>query len=228
MEKGIGIMSDTLKKISIIKTLYINFKCLDLKTALKFPIYISRNVSKMKMNGSIIIDVPKDEVYRGMISIGFVNLELVDERREKGKIINKGKIIFRGSAIIGSGVKIINSGTIDFGDSFMMSGKSTLICKQRMIFGKKCLLSWDILMMDSDLHPIFNYNANDAINNDCAIICGDHVWIGSRSTILKGSKISKGSVIGSCSVITNELTEHNSIYVGNGKCIRHDIKWSME
>ena len=46
------------------------------------------------------------------------------------------------------------------------------------------------------------------------IIVKDHVWIGAKSTILKGTKIVDGSVIGAGSLCTGLLSDEKSIYAG--------------
>lgn len=46
------------------------------------------------------------------------------------------------------------------------------------------------------------------------IIVKNHVWIGAKSTILKGTKIADGSVIGAGSLGTGLLSDEKSIYAG--------------
>lgn len=49
---------------------------------------------------------------------------------------------------------------------------------------------------------------------DKKIIIEDDVWIGANVTLLKNAHISKGCVIGACSVVTKK-TEPYGVYVGN-------------
>jgi acetyltransferase-like isoleucine patch superfamily enzyme len=79
--------------------------------------------------------------------------------------------------------------------------------------------------MDTDFHKIKDVN-NKIVNEPQEIIIGEHVWIGCRCLILKGSKIKKGTIIGANASIIGELEYENSIYVGNpAKCIRRNITW---
>ena len=52
------------------------------------------------------------------------------------------------------------------------------------------------------------------INENKPIEIGNHVWIGAKSTILKGTKIADGSVIGAGSLGTGLLSDEKSIYAG--------------
>ena len=48
-------------------------------------------------------------------------------------------------------------------------------------FGDDNLLSWDILMMDTDFHKIISSDGEER-NKPSAIDVGNHVWIGCRVT----------------------------------------------
>ena len=74
--------------------------------------------------------------------------------------------------------------SLHFGDNFDVTGSSSIICSKNITFGNDSLLSWDILIMDSDFHPILNRN-KDRVNSPLPINIENGVWIGCRSTILK-------------------------------------------
>lgn len=79
--------------------------------------------------------------------------------------------------------------------------------------------------MDTDSHTILDMQKNK-INENKEIIIGDHVWIGCRSIILKGTKIPDNSIIGAGSLVTKELQNENTIFTGNPiKAIKSDISW---
>ena len=55
--------------LSIPKTLYFNFRCFELKKAIKLPIFISYKV-KLKQLGKGIIEVQNDHIKLFMIKLG--------------------------------------------------------------------------------------------------------------------------------------------------------------
>ena len=84
--------------------------------------------------------------------------------------------------------------------------------------------------MDTDFHQILDNNQN-VVNKPTPIFIGNHVWIGCRTTILKGVKIADNVVIAANSTITNSINETNCIYGGNAKManiIKQNINWSIE
>ena len=65
--------------------------------------------------------------------------------------------------------------------------------------------------MDTDYHKIYNED-HLCINEDIPIVFGDKVWIGCRSTVLKGTHVPLGVIIAFGSVVTGNLERNNCIY----------------
>lgn len=143
-----------LRKTSIVKTLKFNFKYFKPNVAIKLPILIGKNVSRMSLHGDVYLDIPEYKIKTGMIKIGLSNLGIVDYSKEKLLFENSGEIHFDGEADIGTGSRISNSGMLTFGENFQASGRMTVICTKKITFGKDNLISWNTLFMDSDLHVI--------------------------------------------------------------------------
>ena len=69
------------------------------------------------------------------------------------------------------------------------------------------------------------YPIKKRLNNAESIDIGDHVWIGSDVIVLKGSKISGGSVVGLRSLVKGKV-EKNVLVVGSpARQIRKNIEW---
>lgn len=107
-----------------------------------------------------------------------------------------------------------------------MTANSTIMCKHSVSFGCNVLMSWDILVMDTDTHHIYNGDSTEPCNPPAPIVIGNNVWIGCRSTILKGAVVPDGSVIAAGSLVTRQLDSTNSIIAGSPACvIRTGISW---
>src|SRR5450830_1216116 len=87
---------------------------------------------------------------------------------------------------------------ISIGDESGLSG--TTICAAKSVsIGKRCLIGADVLIADTDFHPIAmegrRYKGvSDAKSSP--VVIEDDVFIGARSIILKGVRVGKGAVIG--------------------------------
>ena len=100
---------------------------------------------------------------------------------------------------------------------------------KKITFGTNCLLSWDILIMDTDFHYITNPKG-EIINKPLPITIGNHVWIGCRNTILKGVSIADNVIVSANSTLTKNITESNCIVGGNGsniRIIKHGVSWHL-
>jgi len=164
-----------------------------------------------------------------MIKIGFGDVGIFDKKNSRSILELSGKIIFNGNANIGHGSKISvgKDGILNIGNNFNITAETSIVCFKNITFGENCLISWDNLFMDTDLHKIMNEN-DEIINEPEKIIIGKNVWIGCRCVILKGSEIQDGNIIGANSTVANKLENKNCIYIGNQiKCIKQNIKWVL-
>ena len=81
--------------------------------------------------------------------------------------------------------------------------------------GRKCMLSYDIEIYNTDAHAILNYPAKELFNHVNDVIISDHCWIGKEVNILKNTYIPKDCIIGANSVVCGKLKKEHAIYAGN-------------
>jgi len=118
------------------------------------------------------------------------------------KIIHKGGILVAGNCQFYSGVRleIGENGILEIGNGSYLNRNTLIVCEKRIDIGKNCKIAWDVVIMDSDLHPI---NSEPIVNK--SVIIEDNVWIGCRSIILKGVTIGEGAVVAAGSVVTKDI-----------------------
>ena len=212
-------------EVNWIKTIYFTFHYLKFTQAIYFPVFIFRNTKLARMNGNIVVD---KEIKWGKIRIGQYGVGTLDIKYDRTIWQNNGLVIFQGKAYIGSGTKIgvDNDSTLIFGENFCVTGGSQIICNKHISFGDNCLLSWDILIMDTDFHNIINESGN-IINCPKPINIGNNVWIGCRNTILKGVNICNDVVVAAGSKITKDIKIPNCIVGGvdNLRVLKENITW---
>lgn len=208
-------------KISLFKTLYANFKLLPFKSAIRFPLLISRNVLLHDLTGSVQLG----KCSFGIVRFGFGNVDIFDQKIERSILSLSGDMIFEGRANFGHGSRLSVSGCFKVGDNFITTASSTYIVKNKVIIGSDVLISWGVTILDNDFHKIYN-TEGILINKSKQISIGDHVWIGANSSILKGVFISNGSVIGTGSIVSKSLYHEDCIYAGSpAKLLKKNIQW---
>lgn len=210
---------------SVPKTIWFNFRHLPFRQAVQLPIWIAPDC-KIKIKGKVYCNTPKF----ASIRIGFHKVPIMNPNENTVISLKKGgTIIFNGSAHIGKGSKIHveNKGILTLGDNFAISASTQINCYKAITFGCDIQFSWDCLVMDSDTHSIYDENGK-RMNDNCEIILEDKIWIGCRCTILKGSKIPAGCVIGACSLVSGTRFESKTIIAGNpAKSIKRIGSWSL-
>lgn len=208
-----------------LKTIYFNFKYLPFKQAIRLPILVSKKVSLREARGQVVIN---SEIRTGMIKIGFSGVGIFDYKYSRTIWQVAGKVVFNGRAHIGHGSKISvgPEGRLVIGDNFIITAESSIVASEKTVeFGNDCLLSWDVLIMDTDFHSILDANSS-VVNPSRDVKIGNHVWVGCRTTILKGSDIEDNCIIASNSLVTKSLTGTNKLFGGQpARELKSNVTW---
>lgn len=98
----------------------------------------------------------------------------------------------------------------------------------RIEFGVDCLMSTNVSIICGDGHPIIDMENKKLINSNQTILIGNHVWIGTKASVLGGSFIDDGSVIGANSLVKDKFTKNCIIAGCPAKTVRKNIIWERE
>ncbi len=211
-------------EIDWLKTIRFNFHYFPLRQAVRIPAYVYWNTSFVEMGGNVCLKCPAKI---GMLRIGPHTIGIKD-RKTRTLWQVSGGVEVNGSVHFGRGCKVCveKDALLKIGEHFHVTGDTTIVCKKSVSFGRDCLLSWDVMVMDTDFHHI--YNNGEEVNTPQPVSVGNHVWIGMGATILKGVKINDEIVVAANSNITRNLNESHCVYGGVGKgveVLKRDIDW---
>ncbi|MCT1391420.1 acyltransferase [Peribacillus frigoritolerans] len=109
--------------------------------------------------------------------------------------------------------------TISIGDGTYINRRTEIMCKDNIVIGRDCAISWDVVITDTDYHSI-----NDR-EDTSPVEIGNNVWIGCNSTILKGVSIGDGAVVAANSVVTKDVPPKVLVGGNPAKIIREEITW---
>lgn len=213
-------------QVSLVKTIYFNFKYFKLRDAVKFPVLIARRVKLAQTKGEIFLPL---DIKTGMIQIGFHGVGIFDSRYSRAIWQVSGKVKFKGKCALGQGSKISvgKDGCLEIGDNFLITAESSIVCHHKIRFGNDVLISWDNLFMDTDFHHIYDNNQKK-LNHNKEIIIGNHVWIGARNVILKGTELEDNCVLGGNSLINKSFKQQNVLLAGQpARILKTDLTWKI-
>lgn len=136
---------------------------------------------------------------------------VVSDGRPFPKIINDGGTITAENCQFYSGVRIEVGEEADvfIGNGTYINRNTLIVARDKVHIGRDCKIAWDVVIMDSDLHPL----NSDRVNHDPVVI-EDHAWIGCRCIVLKGVTIGKGAIVAAGSVVTKDIPPY-TIYGGS-------------
>ena len=138
---------------------------------------------------------------------------------------------------IGKGVSIMKDsqirakyeGNVCIGD-YLSGGERLHITSGRfskVTVGDDCMFSHDVSILGTNSHSIIDLDRkeNRASVKEKPVEIGNHVWLGKGSTVLYGTRINEGSVVGTQSLLKGDYPS-NSVIVGNvAKVIRNNCTW---
>ena len=124
------------------------------------------------------------------------------------KVVSRGGEIYAENIQLYSGVRLEvgMNGIMRIGKGTYINRNSVVIAEQSVDIGKNCRISWDVVIMDSDLHPL-----PDGRVDSRPVTVEENVWIGCRSIILKGVRIGTGAVIAAGAVVTKDVPPHTVV-----------------
>jgi len=193
---------------------------------MRLPFRISPRCSLVNLKGTITIE---SDLEPGMIQIGYGDVGVFDNKRERSVWNVRGKIIFKGKCYLGHGVKlnITETGVLTFGSNVNFTAESAIDCQKEIIFGDNCLVSWENLFIDGDYHKIFD-SEGQLTNSPRSIVIGNHVWFGCRCLILKGVNVADNCVIAAGSVLNGNYEISHALIAGSpAKAVKNNISWQI-
>lgn len=215
--------------LSVPKSIYVSFRLLPFRQAVRIPIFVRYNTKLLCLNGNICLQLGGGKT--GSVRIGFGEVGIFDKIYERSILQLAGKLTFQGTAFFGSGSRIYvgHQGEVIFGDHFINTARMTICCENRMSFGHQVLVSWNTSIVDTDFHRTINPATGEIKDKYGVTIIGDHVWIGMGVTILKNSTIPNGCILGAGSLVNKRfITEHCLIAGNPAKVVKEGVTRAEE
>ena|SRR6185295_11777412 len=161
----------------------------------------------------------KRHLYVGTTNIGF------SHPKDRTYLNIRGSLTIEDTFSIGRGCRVdIGPDAKCVWGSGYINPFTRLIIMHGLKIGRGVSISWNCEFLDDDFHSI-DYEGKPQKENRIEI--GDHVWIGSGVTILKGVRIGNNNVIASHAVVTTSFLDEHVLIGGNpAKIIKKDISWT--
>lgn len=188
-----------------LKTIYVNFKLLPFKQALRMPIFLYTNIEFRSLKGKIIIN--NERVYPNMIHVGD-NTRYPTTNKPLSIWTINGTLIFNGPTKFfqGTYIYVAERATLEIGTNGTFIGSDTkIICRDNIFIGNNVEITWECQIYDTSFHYT-KINDEEVHPLTSPIVICDNVWIGNRTTISKGTVLPSHSIIASNSLLNKDYT----------------------
>ena len=211
-----------------LSSIYLNFKMLPFRQAIKLPLDIYYHVRFDNLNGKIELNASK--VYRGMVKFGAQGSDMF---QRKGCILAiEGTLQLKGSCVFGCSntIKIRKDATVTVGDGSVFGAENLIYCEKSMDFGDNFLSSWKCQFMDADTHNIADIKTQQSTISVKPMLIGKHCWIGNHVIVNKGVVLPNNTIVASRSLVNKDFTCEGEYCVLAGipaKVIQRNKKWTI-
>jgi len=133
---------------------------------------------------------------------------------------------------IGSGCAFrAHEGHLSIGRKTTFGGNNTINCYQRVDIKEECLFADNIYVVDFDhwyLDPNMSIRSQGIRKED--IVMGPNVWVAEKATILRGTTIGEGAVIGAMSLVIRDVPPYAVVGGVPARMIKYrrnpaDVAW---
>ncbi len=153
--------------------------------------------------------------YQGLGSAVFHDCSIIERGPHKllldieagGHIDIRERVYFR-TKYAANVLTAFEHGRISIGEDCLLNG-CIISARERVDIGKGCMLSWNVSVLDCNLHQI----SNSEPEKIAAVSIGDYTWLGNCVTVLPGVKIGSHCVIAAGSIVTSDIPD-NSLAAG--------------
>jgi len=182
------------------------------------------------------VDVNKTATGEGSILVlGNVNRVLVGA----GARLPKCTIEIRGNRcviVIGPNCNIngilrcrADDAVIQIGEGTSMLGATITLHEAGAIkIGRDCALSGEIRMDCSDMHSVIDLATKRRINPPADIVLEDHVLLGFRAQVSKGTHIGSGTIVSANAAVSGRIPANCLVGGSPASVLREGVTWSRK
>ncbi len=143
-------------------------------------------------------------------------------------LLEPGAVLsIQGAVTLARGARLVvgRDALLELGPDTYLNTHAAINCLEHIRIGAGSGLSWDTNVFDFNGHDLVIDGMTRPISQPVCI--GEHVWVGSRATVLPGVTIGDGAVIGAGSVVTTSVPAR-AVAVGNpARVISQDVAWAL-
>ena len=200
--------------LSLVKTIYFNFKVLPINYAIKLPFALGKNIEIQGIGNLKVVFKENIEPQRFMIKLGICNTKMIPLkgtwsllRFEKGAVLVIGKDVLIAP---GFSLNIYNNAVLTVGSDVLINFRNKIYCKNSITLNDHIRIGWENQIYDSTFHFIYNKKNNSIGNCYGRIEIGSYCWITNRCTLSGNVLLSPYSIIAANSLANKDYSQYTT------------------
>lgn len=121
-------------------------------------------------------------------------------------------------------IEIHDNARVEIGSAYINSD-AVILAGKHIKLGEGCLISRMVFIYDADHHDFLDEEGN-VVNPPREVLIGNHVWIGLKTTILRGSRIGDGAVVAAESLVGGKV-KAGTMAAGNPARSYAEVRWHV-
>lgn len=205
-----------LKNVNILQTLAMNIRFKHCKSAhLHVYHYSLLNTTK---SSSIVLGE------KSYLEINQINIKRTRIKPctlwlgENSCLESRGFTMYEGASIV-----ILDGGRLTLGRGSYMNS-SLIQCAKSISIGDNCAIAGDVLIQDTDFHPIIDEIGKEK-EYSRPVTIGNKVWICAKAIILKGVTVGDGAIIAAGAVVTKDVPPYSLVGGNPARVIKENVRW---
>lgn len=215
------------RRLNIIKTVYINFRCLPFKQAVFFPIKCYGPVRFRQLAGKIVLS----KVPKARLSIGADNLGYRTKGSTTITMVKGATMVVDGAVSINQGASILvdKDAILTMKNFSSLGDDSEIICRKSIIVGVSTRIAWQCQVTDFGSHFVMDCQTGKVNTLYRKVELGNYCWIGNRTTIQPGTRLPDRTIVASNSLLNKDyvalgLQSYSLIGGQPAKLLRQGVK----
>lgn len=203
-------------RLNIAATIYLNFRVLPLRQAVRLPIYCYGKIAFHELRGHVVLT---SAVVPGMIKIGYRWFDLWPVSFLPTQLWIMGTIEFKGSAILSGGAALFvqsREAMMEIGSRVCIGGGTLVKAMRKVSIGDQTRITGNCVIMDSNMHYVKNLETGVIAMPSGEIKIGSQCWINAGTTITKGTVVPDGCIVARGSFLSKDYSGagNNSFLAG--------------
>ena len=193
-------------RLNLTRTIYINFRCLPFKQAIRFPIYIYGKPRFDRLCGKFVFDC---EIKRGLVKINMKKIMAPCLQTIPTQLVIGGTVIVSGEVFIGTGNKILvaDGATLRLGKCTEITDCCNVVCYNDISIGDCSYITHRCQVYDTNNHFVVNLSTNIARRYTSHVHIGSHCWICNECTLSPGTAIPDHIIVASKSMVNKDMSQ---------------------